>query len=43
MVDDENPTVVTAGAIVTVTCTLIRHSLSEFFDQHDANDCNDDK
>uniref|UniRef100_A0A6M2DBT9 Putative molecular chaperone sec63 endoplasmic reticulum translocon component n=1 Tax=Xenopsylla cheopis TaxID=163159 RepID=A0A6M2DBT9_XENCH len=43
VVDDENPTVVTAGAIVTVTCTLIRHSLSEYFNQNDTNDCNDEK
>jgi translocation protein SEC63 len=28
VIDDENPTVYTAGAIVTVTVTLVRYSLS---------------
>lgn len=31
VVDDENPTEVTAGAIVTVTVTLIRKNMSEIF------------
>lgn len=31
MIDDENPTEVTAGAIVTVTVTLIRHDMSTLF------------
>jgi hypothetical protein len=29
VIDDENPTVYTAGAIVTVTVTLVRYSLGE--------------
>jgi translocation protein SEC63 len=28
VIDDENPTVYTAGAIVTVTVTLVRYTLS---------------
>lgn len=31
MIDDENPTEVTAGAIVTVTVTLIRQDMSTLF------------
>lgn len=31
MIDDENPTEVTAGAIVTVTVTLTRHDMSTLF------------
>ena len=31
VIDDENPTVYTAGAIVTVTVTLIRHNMSVLF------------
>ncbi|XP_049794094.1 translocation protein SEC63 homolog [Schistocerca serialis cubense] len=31
VIDDENPTVYTAGAIVTVTVTLIRHDMSILF------------
>lgn len=31
VIDDENPTEVTAGAIVTVTVTLIRHNMSTLF------------
>lgn len=31
MIDDENPTEVTAGAIVTVTVTLVRHDMSSLF------------
>lgn len=31
MIDDENPTEVTAGAIVTVTVTLTRHDMSSLF------------
>ncbi|CAG2062441.1 unnamed protein product [Timema podura] len=32
VIDDENPTVYTAGAIVTVTVTLIRKNMSELFE-----------
>lgn len=31
MIDDENPTEVTAGAIVTVTVTLVRKDMSILF------------
>lgn len=31
VIDDENPTEVTAGAIVTVTVTLIRQNMSTLF------------
>lgn len=31
VIDDENPTEVTAGAIVTVTVTLIRRNMSTLF------------
>ncbi|XP_063220151.1 translocation protein SEC63 homolog [Bacillus rossius redtenbacheri] len=32
VIDDENPTVVTAGAIVTVTVTLVRKNMSDLFE-----------
>lgn len=35
VIDDENTNVVTAGAIVTVTVTLIRSNLSEYFGNAD--------
>lgn len=38
VIDDENTNVVTAGAIVTVTVTLIRSSLSEYFGNADVAD-----
>ncbi|PSN41683.1 hypothetical protein C0J52_07697 [Blattella germanica] len=44
MIDDENPTVYTAGAIVTVTVTLIRQNMSVLFgdetvtDKHEQQD-----
>lgn len=44
MIDDENPTVYTAGAIVTVTVTLIRNNMSVLFgnesitDRHEQQD-----
>lgn len=31
VIDDENTNVVTAGAIVTVTVTLVRHNMSTLF------------
>lgn len=31
VIDDENPTEVTAGAIVTVTVNLVRHDMSSLF------------
>lgn len=31
VIDDENTNVVTAGAIVTVTVTLVRNNMSELF------------
>lgn len=31
VIDDENTNVVTAGAIVTVTVTLVRSNMSEIF------------
>ncbi|XP_066991282.1 translocation protein SEC63 homolog [Anabrus simplex] len=38
VIDDENPTVYTAGAIVTVTVTLIRNNLSGLFGDETAVD-----
>lgn len=35
MIDDENTNVVTAGAIVTVTVTLVRRNLKELFGNAD--------
>lgn len=35
VIDDENTNVVTAGAIVTVTVTLIRSNLCEYFGNAD--------
>lgn len=38
MIGDENPTVYTAGAIVTVTVTLVRQNMSVLFDDDSATD-----
>jgi len=38
VIDDENPTVYTAGAIVTVTVTLIRHNMSVLFGDESVTD-----
>lgn len=38
MVDDEACTVITAGAIVTVTCTLYRQDMSVLFGDETAPD-----
>lgn len=35
VIDDENTNVVTAGAIVTVTVTLVRSNMSELFGNAD--------
>lgn len=35
VIDDENTNVVTAGAIVTVTVTLVRNNMSELFGNAD--------
>lgn len=36
VIDDENTNVVTAGAIVTVTVSLVRRNLKELFGNSDA-------
>lgn len=38
MIDDENTNVVTAGAIVTVTVTLVRNSMSDMFGNADVEE-----
>lgn len=38
VIDDENPTVYTAGAIVTVTVTLIRQNMSVLFGNESVTD-----
>ena len=38
VIDDENPTVYTAGALVTVTVTLVRHNMSVLFGDESATD-----
>lgn len=38
VIDDENPTVYTAGAIVTVTVTLIRYNMSVLFGEESVTD-----
>jgi hypothetical protein len=38
VIDDENPTVYTAGALVTVTVTLVRHNMSVLFGDENATD-----
>jgi effector-binding domain-containing protein len=38
VIDDENPTVYTAGAIVTVTVTLIRQNMSVLFGDESVTD-----
>ena len=42
MVDDETPHVYTAGAIVTVTVTLTRHSLLRYYESEtESNEIDD--
>lgn len=42
MIDDEEPTVYTAGAIVTVTVMLERRDMAVLFGDPNAPDCTED-